>query len=198
MNTSRLLIFALVVSTSGCARLVPGVSMSLVGIADPEQERRYESLMRDAIKADVPGHKEVVVLVNSVPQGVHLDAGNVVVEPGFQHQVIGKVAIEARSGNFYFIARFLDYRELWRKILCYWQVPLEWVTLGFWSISPTTYACFAGAPLLTREDAIDDLKNAAVAVGADMVIMTYGKDVKEKMRNAEAWLIKRDPNALTH
>lgn len=184
---------AAVALSQGCARLVPSVNYTAAGTADAVLDRTSDSTMREAIKNGAPGSERVVVLVDAAPEGIRMEAGRPIVEATFQHQVLGKVSIEARTGGFLFIARFLDYRETWRKVLCYWQVPLEWFTLGLWSLVPTSYGCFAGAAFLDKADALSDVRNAAMAVGADMVLLTYSKEKNEKVRGVTGWLLKFDP-----
>lgn len=173
------------------------MNYAAAGTADAALDSATDSTMRDAIKNGAPGSEKVIVLVDAAPEGIRMDAGRPVVELGFEHQLLGKVSIEARTGGFFFIARFLDYRETWRKVLCYWQVPLEWFTLGLWSLVPTSYGCFAGAALLAKEDALADVKNAAMSVGADMVLLTYSKETKEKVRGVTGWLLRLDPRTKT-
>lgn len=182
-----------VVFSTGCARLVPSVNYTAAGTADAVLDSTTDAVMREAIKNGAPGSEKVVVLVDAAPEGVRMDAGRPIVEPGFQHQVLGKVSIAARTGGFFFIARFLDYRETWRKILCYWQVPLEWFTLGIWSLVPTSYGCFAGAAYIEKDDVLADVRNAARAIEADMVLLTYSKETNEKVRGVTGWMLRLDP-----
>lgn len=190
-------VLAVVALMQGCARLVPSVNYTAAGAADAELDRANDERMREAIKNGAPGSEEVVVLVDAAPEGIRMEAGRPVVDPAFQHQVLGKMSIEARTGGFLFIARFLDYRETWRKALCYWQVPLEWFTLGLWSIVPLSYGCFAGAAVLGKEDALSDAKNAAMAVGADLVLLTYARERNEKVKGVTGWLLKLGPRTAS-
>lgn len=193
----RSTIVVLLIAASGCARLVPSVNYTAAGTADPALDREGDSTMREAIKNGTPGSEKVVVLVDATPEGVRMEGNRPVVQPGYQHQVLGKVSIAARTGGFFFIARFLDYRETWRKALCYWQAPLEWFTLGIWSLVPLSYPCFAGAPYLGKEDALNDTRNAAKSVGADVAILSYEREKNEKVRGVTAWLIRLDPRPKT-
>lgn len=178
---------------TGCARLVPDVDYRSAGRADTQEDARVSDAMRKAIKARNTPSEAVAVFVDALPDGVRVaDTGMLTIEPGSGHQLLGKATLRGRRGNFFFFAAFLDYRETWRKGLCYWQAPLEWFTLGLWSLVPTSYLCHAGANPLTREEAIDDLRNAATAIGADLIIVFSSKEKRGVVKDMSAWLLKSD------
>lgn len=66
---------------------------------------------------------------------------------------------------------FSDYSGLGRKLYCYPQTPLTWVTLGLWAlVVPLNYPCWGQS--LTREEGLGLVRSAARAAEADVVLLT--------------------------
>ena len=120
-----------------------------------------------------------------------MEGATLQVEENSGYRLVGKIAIVGRTSNFIFTAKFIDYRETWRKAVCYWQAPLEWVSLGLWSIVPLSYPCFPSQPYLSKNELIVDVQNAAKAAGADVVVLTYEREHNEKLRGGTGWLLKQ-------
>lgn len=182
------------VMLAGCARLLPTVEYRAIGKFDPREETQSAEMMRQTMRTPDP-EANVAVLLDQMPVGIHENGpGLLAVETGYQHEILGRATVRGRKGTFYFLARFLEYRDEWRRALCYWQVPLEWITLGFWSLVPTSYACHASGTPLTREEAIEDLRKAASAVNADLVFIQSPKTLKnDEVKEMTAWMIRLDP-----
>lgn len=164
------------------------------GFGEADLERDAQVLQRyDELRGDEKPRKEVRVLLDTIPEGIKLDGGQFSVEEGYQHQIVGKFALAPQGGMFYFMAWFHDYEDGWRKGLCYWQVPLEWLTLGIWTAVPTAYPCFP-TPAREKLKLQADAKALAEAAGADTVIMGWfmSLDQKEAL-GAAGLLIKLDP-----
>ncbi len=68
------------------------------------------------------------------PPGISWD-GNTLLYDEKKWELLGTVQSDYNQGNHWFW--FYDYAEdeSWKKTYCYWQVPLNWVTLGIWSYS---------------------------------------------------------------
>lgn len=180
---------------AGCARVVPGVIYRKVGKVDPEQEATTSEQMMDSIRQHQTTADQVDVVLDLMPPGLREAGDKLVIEPGYEHEVIGRVTVQGRKAPFFFLARFIDYRDVWRKALCYWQVPLEWLTLGIWSIVPLSYPCHASGATLTREEAIEDLRNAALPAGADLAIVFTGRARADDVKQMSAWLVRLDKRA---
>ena len=191
----RLSLVLLALCCIGCARLVPTVEYRKIGKVDPAQEARTTEEILDSMRLHETTPEQVGVVLDLMPPGLHEQGNTLVVEPGYQHEVVGRVTVKGRKGTFFFLARFLEYRDLWRKALCYWQVPLEWVSLGLWSLVPLSYPCHASGSPLTREEAIEDLRNAALPTGADLAIVLTPRGRGDDVKEMSAWLIRLDRRA---
>jgi len=80
--------------------------------------------------------------------------------------------------------QFFPYDKTWRKYLCYPQVPLTWITIGFWSVVPIYWPCItsetAGGESLEdikarKKHQTRALKKLAIAMGADTLLIEYAR-----------------------
>lgn len=155
----------------GCGAIQPTLNYEGFGQADPERDEQIVTGIRENVPP--PVGNEVVVLVDTLPEGISLDDGAIKVEDGYQHQLLGKFALLPGNGGFVSAISFADYKDSWRKGYCYWQAPLGWVTLTLWNfLVPLNYPCWGDASM-TKKDAVAEAKQVAKAAGGDLVIMTY-------------------------
>ncbi len=88
---------------------------------------------------------------------------------------------------------FYDYleEESWRKPYCYWQVPINWVTLGIWAFTPFYYPCI----IREKKDDVqaennrkiritNSLKKITKVAGGDTVIVESFGDLQINFMNA--------------
>lgn len=151
-------------------------------------------VLQSAMRRTPEGTKEVTVLIDQMPPGMVMNGNTPIISDNAGVEMVGKFDLEARTSNFFFTARFVDYAEVWRKGLCWWQVPLEWVTFGIWSASPTTWACFPAKPIMSKQDALTYIKKAAAGTDADVVVMTYDGERDESLRSARGWFLRTIKN----
>lgn len=74
--------------------------------------------------------------------------------------------------------RFYPYREdeSWRKGYCYWQVPLNWVTIFVWAQLPLYWTCKPSAPSdqgLREKLIAQQAQKIAVTTGSEAVIVFF-------------------------
>lgn len=168
---------ALVVASlvGGCATLPPGGTFKMSGVADLEGEQDVLHRYSDAIvevmtTGNYVPKEEVTVLLSAAPEGLEMRDGVIRNVEGYQHKVIGTFTTYGRSANTFW---FADYKEGWRKGVCYPQTPLTWVTIGLWDVlSPTTWVC-KGSPWLSKNDLIHASRTMAKEAGGDLVILQF-------------------------
>jgi hypothetical protein len=129
-------------------------------------------------------HPEVKVVERTLPPGVNLKDGVITATPESGLQVLGELVVSAQKANPFL---FPDYESVGRKVYCYPQAPLAWVTLGLWSLLvPINWPCWGRA--LARPEGIGLLRAAAAAAGADLVILTM--PLGPEFGGARAFLLK--------
>jgi hypothetical protein len=137
----------------------------------------------------------VIVLLDTIPEGIGVHEGVIRVEDGYQHQILGKVAVTPNNHvSLIALFGFPDYESSWRKPFCYPQTILTYATLTLWAlVVPTAYPCY-GAPGISEEVVEKKLRNAAVAAGGDMVIATVMRmGNSDKLFGASGLIVKMDP-----
>ena len=131
---------------------------------------------------------DVKVFTGSVPDGITLSSNGQVTADPARYEVLGEVSASPNGGALSrFGAWFYPYPEdeSWRKGLCYWQVPLTWITLGFYAwIAPWQYPCrvvdgnSASAIEDRRHRVIATMQKATKALGGNLLLVTgYGGTV---------------------
>jgi hypothetical protein len=70
--------------------------------------------------------------------------GLLIAEAGSGHEVLTRVGLVfpgmENPGMAFWFRKYRP-EQRWRKGLCYWQVPLAWLTLGIWKVVPLGYPC---------------------------------------------------------
>ncbi|NRA68893.1 MAG: hypothetical protein HRU19_30700 [Pseudobacteriovorax sp.] len=102
---------------------------------------------------------------------------NLSVKKGYRHKLISKVVLKPRNGVGVNYALFLSgtnwsYTDTWRKVACYPQIPLYYVTLGYWGMIPTWYPC-VGDEEVSRKTLMKDLKLAVEVAGGDFAVAVF-------------------------
>lgn len=189
---------ALLLAGSGCATVHPRshqITYSGFGDLGSKQAHERETLDRlKQLREDLPTFKPahpVKILVDTFPEGLELEGDLLKVKPGFRHEVLGQFTLEPNGGH---TGWFSDYASVGRKIYCYPQVPLTWVTLGLWQIFvPLSYPCLGGG--LKTAEATVQLEALAEAAGANVVVVQM-KTNQEWVRHAHGFLVHADPAVL--
>jgi hypothetical protein len=184
-------------SLGACAAVKPNVDYEAFGHADPDSDdavvERYKSRPANAAKPP-----EVMVLVDTIPEGIDVKDGKVTVKDGYDHELLGKfVLVRGSGGGISALYTFSDYEAGWHKGYCYPQVVLNYATLTLWSLLvPTAYPCW-GDNHLTKKEAVAEAKHVAAAAGGDLVVFGYGGAGFTGNRNdvvgAAGFIFRKDP-----
>ncbi len=165
----------------GCATVPAGLRATVFrdGQPDPDEDDRIVEL------AENGGRRASAVTVYSgkLPQGLELteSGSKLIVEKGFEShfQVLGTAESDFTkglgSGTLNNLFWTWNYKEGWRKALCYWQVPLKIATIGVWNLIPLQYPCIATLPSQEKDRQkvhLANLRSLAVAMGGNMVVLS--------------------------
>jgi hypothetical protein len=182
------LLVALPLFLCACGTVQGAATFQGFGVADLERDAeviaQFDETKGDGVKRD-----QVTVLLDTLPEGIKVSEGSFGVEEGFQHEIVGKFVIGSGAASFLW---FSDFEEGWRKGMCYWQVPLVWVTLTIWIVVPTYYPCFA-TPVRTKIAVTRDAKALAAAADADTVLMGFIGGSQDETFGAAGLLVRIDP-----
>jgi len=186
----RLFGTAALLGTLGCGAIQSKIQFQGFGDADLERDQQVVERFEQARDSEAqPG--DVKVLLDTIPEGITVDAGSFTVDEEYQHEILGKFTLLPGDGDNLMLW-FADYEDGWRKGLCYWQVPLTWVTLTLWNVVPTSYPCHTDARR-SKIEIIRDLKRAADGAGADAVVASFIFASQEEALGAGGIMLRLDP-----
>jgi hypothetical protein len=183
-----LMVIVTMVVAAGCAPLHMQANFSHMGEANPTLDQTINDQYEEVRDQPTQGASEVKVLVDALPEGLSFNDGVIANQDGFGHQILGKFSIGPDHGAF------PEYRQGWRKGVCYWQQPLVWVSLTLWMMVPTYYPCFTTG-LNPKQTIIDEVKRLAQVAGGDLAVISYfgvSMDAREA-RGAAGFILKIDP-----
>ncbi len=159
----------------GCAAVNFGASVEIPGqVSDTRAISERAERMSGGEAADVK------VYFGEMPAGLALDQNGLTVQPGYTHQVVGKVSVVPKMQNT-FAAGFYDYvdEQEARSYACAPQTVLVYLTLFTWVIVPTYYPCIMSPGGNDPDDIADRkariltvLQKAARASGGDAVLLS--------------------------
>lgn len=138
---------------------------------NPEMDREIRKFLQDhndELMTDTadPG---IEVWVGKIPAGIEVREGVISVQEGVPYEILGKASVMFDSGSQF---AFPDYEDGWRKGLCYWQVPVTWLTLGLWAVVPLNYPCSVKSPR-EKEDVLTATRNLVKKVGGHFFVGDY-------------------------
>lgn len=185
-------ISGLLVVASGlvaCAPLSPRYAYQGFGAADPGRDRAVVEKMD---KLPTPKPTEVVVLLDTLPEGLETNGLAFKVKEGWHHEVLGKVEV-APNGHVSFVTLlgFPEYEDTGHKVACYPQTVLTWSTLTLWAfVSPTAYPCW-GKVGIDQEAAVDALRKGGAAAGGDLVVASLVR-LDDRVYSAHGVVLRAD------
>jgi hypothetical protein len=189
--TAKSLCLALVfaIGFSGCAIVRPRTTF--VGLAEANP-RRDQDLVSGYRHAPV-NTAEVRVLIDTLPPGVEMASGEIQIQQGYSHRLIGRFSLDGGQRKGLAALRgFPNYRAGWKKGYCYPQTVLTYLTLFIWSILPPSYPCYASATV-PKEDLVNDMKALAAASGGDVVVAGYQEGADDRAKGATGFILAVDP-----
>lgn len=128
----------------------------------------------------------VLLLIERYPKGTVRVRNQLHVQNDAGYQIVAGYDLYAAGATTLW---FADYASSWRKVYCYPQVPLTWLTLGIWQVIPLSYPCAAPARF-DRQFAWHQVRHLAAAAGADTAIVEL-KMNGEEIVVAWGWLLRR-------
>lgn len=151
---------------------------------------RYDDVYKDAAP-------EIPVFLDEGPEGLRYDGYKLVVEDGFQHEVLSKLELNPGPPLLTSLLMFPNYTSTGRKIYCYPQTILTYGTLVLWSIfSPLAYPCW-GAFTSPKSELIAKVQHLTAAAGGDFAIIGYSDTAiagsKTEARGLHGYIIRVDP-----
>lgn len=186
------LLVCLVGALAGCGAVTPKPQYTRLGLADPEADKRVTDRYLAIRKSTDVDLSKARVFVDTIPEGLRLQDGQLSVEDGYAHKIVGKFVLLNTRKRLYWFPPFFDYEDKWRKGFCYWQVPLVWATLGVWSISPTAIPCHP-AEKQPKAVWVKEVRAVAIAGNADSAIMSYVSPWEDEAAGAAGFLFHIDP-----
>ncbi|MBX7112763.1 MAG: hypothetical protein K1X64_00415 [Myxococcaceae bacterium] len=183
----------------GCATLHPraqadAAKIDFFGEAGEVEEAnaKYREAVKAALeKLEEPSElaglsKKVTVLEKTLPEGVEVSNDVIKTAPDSGLTVIGTIQM---SPNVAVAFGFPDYSSTVRKVACYPQAPLIWVTLGVWAIFvPTSYPCWGKS--ITPAEGYGLLRAHAEAAGANLVILRNVSKTEDSFGTAAGYLLR--------
>jgi hypothetical protein len=161
----------------GCAPTYSTAQVQAVGEYQSGAKEAFAKKYRDLQKSEDERAPEppsatssaaarVLVLDETVPPGVVIHGDVLSVEDGYPLTIVGRYDFFGPQGGPW---TFSDYKSTGRKVYCYWQAPLTWVTLGMWAlVVPVSYPCWTEN--LTQDERVVQIRLVAMAAGGNLVV----------------------------
>ncbi|MFL5321309.1 MAG: hypothetical protein ACJ790_16740 [Myxococcaceae bacterium] len=194
--TRAALLVALASLVAGCATLRPRAHVMEFTPEDKDESHQKTVLEKFSAlrESDIgPDGTRILLFVESYPKGLIPNGRSVVNSPASDYDLLGGFDLYATGATTFW---FADYASTPRKVLCYPQVPLTWVTLGLWQfVSPLAWPCVAKARM-DRSLAWSQVRHVARAAGADAAVVLL-KSQDDEVIDAWGWLLKKKASAHT-
>lgn len=187
--------FCALLALTGCSSLEQIPDFSQFGAADPTAEAKVLDNY-NLEKKKRPSSQDVMVLIDTVPEGIDVNDNQISTASGYNHKVIGRFTLAPDYKNDFMnsLGRFPDYESNGIKWLCYPQVPLYYVTFSLWSIVPLSYPCY-GSIKSSKETILDKAKIMTASAGGDLAVVSYLKGDGAETVGALGYVIKLDPRS---
>lgn len=198
------LLALLAAAATGCATLAPsahGEAFKIEPFGEATAARELNETFKKSMAATLasvePGAvagmaKSVKVLQKSLPDGVELKDGVIKTSPESELEVVSSFRFFAAGGSTMW---FADYSSTWRKVVCYPQVPLTWVTLAMWQVFvPLSYPCIAPAHV-SIDEGYGYLRVAAEQLHASTVVVVGSNTDETSFYSAEGFILKKRDQA---
>lgn len=131
--------------------------------------------------------KQTVLFVETYPRGIEPSGRSIKINPDAEYILLGGYDLYATGATTFW---FADYTSTARKVACYPQVPLTWVTLGLWQlVVPLSWPCAAKARM-DRPLVWNQIRHIAAAADADAAVVLL-KNQDEEVIDAWGWLLRK-------
>jgi hypothetical protein len=175
--------FFCLIALSGCASVGPTAFFRST-TANPDHDNRvmddYTAHRNNPVFQDV-----TVVESDEKKAGLEVVDGSLGRFRGADIEILGNFELRA-DGHTPFV--FTDYSSFPRKLICWPQVPLMWITLAVWTIVPTSYFCWSKTPG-SREKWLTWVKQLVDSAGGDLGVVTFDRG-EDNVGVAKGYVIK--------
>lgn len=186
----RSLVLTLAVGALGsaCVHVAPAAKFRSNEVKPMDDERVVDDFENH--RAD-PVFGDVVVVENDETAGLDVVDGTLKKFRGQDIEIVGTFEM---VGEFHSPFYPSDYLSLGRKIYCWPQVVLTWVTVGIWLAIPFSYGCWGKTPV-DRDHWIAWTKQMVDSAGGNLGVVTFGPK-KNDIDTAKGYVLKVvDPKA---
>lgn len=184
-----LLLLALVFGGTGCfqAHVQPELSFRGSWAEDPAKDRAMRQRLEELrLRLEAEADPAIEIYVGKIPGGLTLKEHVIYVDEGAPFEIIGRATVVLNSGS---AGTFPDYKDGWRKPLCYWQAPLTWVTLGIWMLIPLNYPC--GVPTyLPKEQVLNVTRNLVRELGGSFFVGNYLYENEDEAGGLDGFVVR--------
>jgi hypothetical protein len=161
------LLAVVLLGVSACGHVAPAVKFRSVEVRPMDDDRVMDDFKNHRAS---PVYGDVVVVENDENAGLEVVDGTLKRYRGQEIEVLGTFLIEGEVHSPFYPA---DYLATPRKIACWPQVPLTWLTLGIWMIIPTSYFCWSKTPD-DKDHWIAWVKQIVDSAGGNLGVVTFG------------------------
>jgi hypothetical protein len=173
----------LLIAVSGCASVGP-YALYRSSTANPDHDNR---VMADyEVHRNSPVYQDVMVFEgDGQQQALEVIDGRAGRLNGADIEILGTFDLKPDNHTPWV---FADYSAFPRKILCWPQVPLMWLSLGLWIAVPTSYFCWSRTPG-KRETWLGWIKQLADSAGGNVAVVTF-KGKGDATESATGYVIR--------
>ncbi len=193
MLTPRLIIALctcfLLWSTTGCARIDTRTNVLAYGEVDVAFEQDMEEQFAQGAQAMGKDTSEVVVLNQTLPDGIIVEDGVIKADPQSGQEVIAKFEIRSHNGLF------RDYTQKWRKAVCYPQNVLVALTLAAWMLVPAYYPCWAKGRY-PKSFLVEEARRLTRLAGGNAATIQFYGEFEDEARGLTGYILRLDPTEV--
>ena len=154
-------------AASGCGFVAPNVKFRSNEVRPMDDDRVSDDFENHRSS---PVYGDVTVVENDENAGLDVVDGTLKRYRGQDIEIVGTFELTGVIRTPWYPA---DYLAVPRKIICWPQVPLAWVTLGIWLVVPLSYACWSKTPT-DRDHWIAWVKQIVDSAGGNLGVVTFG------------------------
>ncbi len=167
---------------TACGYVAPSVKFRSAEVRPMDDDRVMDDFENHRSN---PVYGDVTVVENDENAGLDVVDGTLKRYRGQDIEIVGTFELLGAVHSPFYPS---DYLALPRKIICWPQVPLAWLTLGIWLIVPTSYACWSKTPT-DRDHWIAWVKQMVDSAGGNLGVVTFGPR-KDSIDTAKGYIVR--------
>jgi hypothetical protein len=168
---------------AGCVHVAPDGKFRSNEVRPMNDERVVDDFENHRAK---PVFGDVTVVESDENEGLEVIDGTLKRYRGQDVEMLGTFELHAVGYHSPFYPA--DYLQTARKVVCWPQVPLTWLTLGIWLIVPSSYFCWSNTPT-DRDHWIAWVKQMVDSAGGNLGVVTFGPNNK-KIFEAKGYVVR--------